>query len=116
MTAEGFAARDEALDALRSTAWRALALRAGRYVATRQAEFTTDDIWLLLDRYGVGPPHEPRAMGPVMLRLVADGVCRQTGRRQPTVRVVAHAHPQPVYESLIYGQRYERLVEAVGAP
>lgn len=98
------AAKDEAVQRVERHArpeWLRCALLAVYDVARYRAEFTTDAVWALLDARDVPPPHEPRAMGPVMKRAVNLGYCAQTDRVRPSVRVVNHGRPIAVYRSLV---------------
>jgi hypothetical protein len=99
------AAKKEAMQrvaANASVSWLSAAKHAGVLVARRRAEFTTDPIWKVLELQGVQPPHEPRAMGPVMDALVKSGICVKTDRVRPSVRPECHRRPLTVYRSLLY--------------
>ena len=74
--------------------WMERALLAVRYVSHREPYFTTDDIWA-----EVGSPPEPRAMGAVMRRAAAKGLCRPTERYRHSTRVECHARPVRVWEA-----------------
>lgn len=65
-----------------------------RWAHDRPDGFTTDLVWNELEMRGV-PCREPRALGPVVMRLSRKGVIRQTGRTVPSVR--RHASPIPVW-------------------
>lgn len=66
-----------------ATRLMAAAYRAVLAVADRLADFTSDDIWPLLERSGEST-HEPAALGPVMLRAAKDGMIEQTGEMRQT--------------------------------
>lgn len=82
-------------------AWLASAREAVLVTARAVEEFTTDRVWWQLDRWGVPPPREPRAMGAVMRGAVAAGVVRGTDRVVKTSRPEAHKRPIPVWRSLV---------------
>lgn len=110
-------ARDQAVqrvDDNADAAWKDLAYRAVRFVALSHERFTSDAIWAALDSHPEHvPPREPRALGPVILRAVRDGLiryasCEHCGTSKVTTagrRAHGNATDVPVYESLIYGQR-----------
>jgi hypothetical protein len=56
--------------------------------------FTGDDVWFTLDRRGVVYPHEPRALGPIIMRVYRAGLIEPTGRFLRTARPSAHRSPQ----------------------
>lgn len=103
--AEGRARRDEAVSRVEqhtSASWRKSAEAAAAQVAVEQPELTTDDVWEVLKREGVEGPHEPRAMGPVMLALARQNVIVATPHFTTTARPVAHAAPIRIWRSLVY--------------
>ena len=86
-----------------------LALRAVAYVAQRQDSFISDDVWdALASAYPDVTTHEHRAMGAVMRRAVAEGVCalascehcRTTKVMTTGRRAHGNATDMPVYRSL----------------
>jgi hypothetical protein len=91
------------VDAHADPEWKAAAEAAGRRIAARQPEFTTDDVWAALDREGVPKPRERRAMGPVMMALRRDKIIAATNRFDTTERPIAHAANVRIWRSLIYG-------------
>jgi hypothetical protein len=78
--------------------WWTAAIDAIRSVAGTAATFTTDEVWTVLDRRGVGGPPEPRAMGAAMRQAQRDGLCRPTDRVVPSVRPDCHRRPVRVWE------------------
>ena len=66
----------------------------------RGGEFTTDAIWAVLNRWGVEPPAEHRAMGAVMKRVPKLGLAVPTDRTRKSTRVVNHACPLRVWRIL----------------
>lgn len=67
--------------------WMARAEAAVMQVARTKAQFTTDDVWLVLDK-----PREPRALGPVLHRLARAGILENVGF-QKTVQASRHRAP-----------------------
>ena len=86
----------ERVDANMEKDWAALVEAAIMLVASRQPEFTTDDVWDELD--GAIEPHERRAMGAVMLRVARKGVIAATDRTRPSARAVCHANPKRIWK------------------
>lgn len=97
-------ARDEAIERVDGNAdpdWKDAAYDAALRVATRSDRLTSDDVW---DELVKGPDvatHEPRAMGPVMLRLRKDGVIHPTDIFVKSSSPRGHGHPARVWESRI---------------
>ena len=85
-----------------STQWNKLAWEALKSVATETAEFTTDDLWAILDRYPNITTHEPRAMGAIMRKGVKHRWIEKTGRYIETARPIAHKKPIAVWRSLAF--------------
>ncbi len=97
---DGEQARDEAMrqaEAAANEVWKSQAGQAILQVCQKNRTFTTDDVWKL-----VGPPREPRAMGPMMSNAVRSEWCMPTDRTQKSTRVACHARPIRVYRSRIY--------------
>jgi hypothetical protein len=63
----------------------------------RGREFTTDDIWQLLDGWGI-TTHENRALGSVMQSASRKGLITNTYRTQKTVRPSNHSRPITIWE------------------
>lgn len=107
MTQESFwdarAARDDALERVSrpTPEWRAIAYLFLESLASRRPRLTSEMLWAYLLSRGVPMPPEPRAMGPVMLKAVRDGMLRPLDY-VPGRRVSAHGRPVREYESLIF--------------
>jgi hypothetical protein len=102
---ESIRRRDEAMgraDDHASPTFKAAALQAIRYVALRREAMTTDPVWRVLQTWGVAMPHEPRALGPLMLSAVRYGWLRKTDRTRNSVLPDCHGRPKAVYVSLLY--------------
>ncbi|MBO4228157.1 hypothetical protein [Bradyrhizobium neotropicale] len=108
--AEAAAAKAAGMDQVEANTraeWLELMLELVRLTCLAHARFTMDDP---MDRHlaieGNKPwTHEPRAMGPVMLRAAKLGWCRKANVASvPSRRRSLHASPRAVWESLIHGQ------------
>lgn len=88
--------------------WLLAARRACAHVCERQDFFTADDVAALLDRWGVPPTHEPRAMGAVLRWAKSARLCEPTGEYKPTVRPQGHQAPKRVWRSLLIGGSDDR--------
>jgi hypothetical protein len=96
-------ARDEAVARVEEHAsadWLAAAATAVGMLAMFYPEFTTDDVWECLVE--VEATHEPRALGPVMMKAARRGLIRKTDRVQNSRRPQCHARPVAVWSSLIH--------------
>lgn len=81
--------------------WYAKALAAVHAVCLRLAEFTSDDVWMQLEKDGVSMLAEKRkrAMGSVMRDAAARGWCTKTDRTRPTLHAKAHRRPVAIWNS-----------------
>ena len=93
-------ARDEAIAnvSVTSVPWRTVAYEALLAVAEAQETVTSDDVWQELERRDIPRPAEGRAMGPVMMQGVRDGVIVPNGYTQGT-NPKHHADVMRVYRS-----------------
>lgn len=98
---EGRDARDEAIARVseNTLAWRTVAFEALEAVCYRQVTVTSDDVWAELEALSIPRPDEARAMGPVMLRGVKQGLMVPQGFTQGT-NPRHHADVMRVYRSL----------------
>jgi hypothetical protein len=91
------AARDEQMArAYADPEWKEQVRRAIWHLATTigrrhhspnpTGEFTTDDVWDLLERRGIAAPTEPRAIGPVIAKALRAKAIEDTGRMAKSVR------------------------------
>jgi hypothetical protein len=94
-------ARNEAMRRVEDAAddvWKTTCSVAIAVVAARNTErFTTDEVWNLLDAWGVKPPREPRIMGPMITRAIKRGLIEPTGERVNSTLVRGHARPVRVF-------------------
>lgn len=90
----------ERVSAAADPQWQKDVRVAIQVVARRGVEFTTDEVWGLLDAWGIPRPREPRAMGPAMTAAVDDRVIKRTGGYKHSTRPEAHANPKPQYEAV----------------
>lgn len=92
--------RDEALARVEENAdqdWCIAAQLAFYEVIAAYPEFTTDHVWAVLKEWQVGSPREPRAMGPIVMRLVKEGAMEATGAYRKSTRPECNARPIAVY-------------------
>jgi hypothetical protein len=97
-------AREEAIKQVEEHAdaeWLGLAVRAIRYTAKHQSYFTTDDVWDLMETYGIKGPREPRAMAVAIRRAQDEGIIRRTDDYTSSNRKESHARPKRVWSSRI---------------
>lgn len=95
------AARDDAVarvDVGADPDWKGVAYSAV-VEASLSGTFTTDDVWRVLDGWGVPRPREPRALAPVMLRAKKAGLISPTSEFRNSDRVVCHANPKRVWRA-----------------
>ena len=78
--------------------WREEAFKSADRVMRRLEVFTTDDIWIDLDKRGIQAPHEPRAMGPVARMLVRSGEVEWTGAYSQSVIPRGHGRTVKMYK------------------
>jgi len=101
----GAVARDEALDRVEQAAddqWKDVAIRAVRWLAGMHTEFTTDAVWAAIEHYHpTAQTHEPRAMGPIMMRAKSLKYCEPTDRTVLSTRTQNHRRPIRVWKSTL---------------
>ena len=97
--AEGRAKRDGGMENVtRGTdeAWaRATAIFIRDYCRRHEKMFC-DDLWAA----GLPVPREARALGPIIMNAVRDGVIRRSGRVRPSIH--SNMTPKPVWISLLW--------------
>jgi hypothetical protein len=76
--------------------WMEHARKVVLLVAKRMRSFTTDDVWDALQKAKRPTTHDPRALGPIMRTLHAEGLILNTRTFVPSRR--RHATPIPVWE------------------
>lgn len=98
--------RDEAVDRVEQharKAWLDAAYDAVERICRLRGPggtFTTDAVWAVLEKQATPPPHEPRAMGPVMRRAVHERLVTVTGRFSMSTMGRNHRRPVRIYEVL----------------
>lgn len=103
---EGQRQRDEAIRRVglaASDTWKAVALDALNTVAGHGRDFTSDDVWEVLDKWNVSPPQEKRAMGAIFQRARSLGIATPTEQFIPTARPQAHCAPIRVWRGGEHG-------------
>lgn len=78
--------------------WLTAANATVRRLAFTHDEFTTDDVWAVLDRLPVDT-HERRALAAVMRRAARRGLIATTDRYTPSQRTACHGRPVRVWRS-----------------
>ncbi len=76
-------------------AWKAASII--REVASKNPEFTTDDLW----EAGLEAPEEPRALGSAMVKAAKNGAIVATDRMKASNRAVCRSRPVRVWRSLV---------------
>lgn len=82
------------------TAWAAQTLDIIKQIATDTFDFTTDDIWQALAETSLPTPHEPRALGALMLTAQRAGLIAPTDRYRQSQRPKCHARPIRVWQAV----------------
>lgn len=96
---EALAARDAALERVEAAAdadWKFRANAAVLYVCMYFPEFTSEDVWSVLDK-----PREPRALGPILKWFAREHYCEPIGWVECGM-VSRHGTAVRKYRSLIY--------------
>ncbi len=65
-------------------------------------QFTSDDVWFILESAGIMALDHPNAMGAQFLAASRAQIIKATGRVQKSVRTGAHRRNIQVWESLIF--------------
>ena len=68
-------------------------------VARTSFDFTTDDIWEQLKTSPLPTPHEPRALGAVMIAVQRCGIITATEKYRQSTRPECHARPIRVWQA-----------------
>ena len=63
--------------------WKLAAAQAITKCARELPEFTADEVWIELAKWGVPPPKTPAALGPCFLEAKRHNVIVDTGRFRP---------------------------------
>jgi di/tripeptidase len=80
--------------------WKKAALDAVCHIAlNRRIQFTTDEVWELLEQQGIRATHEPRALGAVLRTAQSRGLIKSTGNYRKSVRVECHSRPVMIWEA-----------------
>ena len=101
----GEAKKRDALDRVDQNAnpeWKQEALSAAKRVAQRQTYFTSDDVWIELDRTGTTYTHQPSAMVAVFRRIDSQKIAVATGKHTPSVRTKTHRRQLMVWKSNLF--------------
>ena len=95
-------ARDDAIARAERHAvdgWKTATFGVIRQLAESCASFTTDDVWLALQKLPDVATHEPRALGSMMRQAAKSGWIEPTDRYVNSQRPECHARPVKVWRS-----------------
>ena len=79
--------------------WAAETMLIIKQIATNTFDFTTDDIWQALSETSLPTPHEPRALGALMIAAHRAGLIAPTDRYRQSKRPECHARPIRVWQA-----------------
>ena len=79
--------------------WAAQTMLIIKQIATNTFDFTTDDIWEQLKTSPLPTPHEPRALGAVMIAVQRCGIITATDKYRQSTRPECHARPIRVWQA-----------------
>lgn len=80
--------------------WAKQTLDIIKQIATNTFDFTTDDIWQALSQASLPTPHEPRALGALMIAAQRSGLIAPTDRYRQSQRPQCHARPIRVWQAV----------------
>jgi hypothetical protein len=78
--------------------WVAKANQALDVVIKNTTQFTTDQVWEILDSWQVPRPHSPSAMGSIMRNAAKAKRIKKTGRFIPSAQSTNHQRDVAVWE------------------
>ena len=96
-------ARDKAIEQVEANAnpdWKKHAYTAIEHLARMRPQFTTDDVWQYMADRDIVAPHEPRALGAIMVAAAKAGLIAPTDRYTPSARPECHRRPIKIWRSL----------------
>lgn len=88
-------------DAGANETWKEAALKTVELLARSREIVTSDAVVTAMENLPVRT-HEPRALGPIMLRARKMGLIEKTNEFIPTERDTAHGSPMRVWKSKVY--------------
>lgn len=92
----------ECVDANADRAWKEVAYDCVVNVAHHCEQFTTDEVLNELAKHPEVSTHEPRALGPVMMRAARENVIAVTDRFVKSEAISRHRAHKQVWRSLLY--------------
>ena len=98
---DAYAARDAAIDQVNrhaDDAWKQTCETVVLHLARMRVTFTADDVWAHLAKHCDVSTHEPRALGAIFNKLMAEHKIRKTGEYIPSKR--RRAAPIPVWTAI----------------
>jgi hypothetical protein len=78
--------------------WKDAACRAVAHLCKDRDYITSEDVWRVLKSWQIPPPREPRAMGPVLTKMVARKVIEPTGNYRQSSLPQQNARPLMIYK------------------
>jgi hypothetical protein len=96
-------ARDKAITQVATNTdptWATETMLIIKQIATNTFDFTTDDIWQQLSETSLPTPHEPRALGALMIAAQRAGLITPTDRYRQSKRPECHARPIRVWQAV----------------
>ena len=100
MTTPNYEGKTQGMNAAEAGApeeWKLQAIAAVQLASEMNDEFTTDEVWAILEQNGYDRPPTPAAMGPVMRRACREHLIRKTGRYRVSVQHTNHAREVAVW-------------------
>lgn len=94
-------------------AWKTATFGVIRQLAESCASFTTDDVWLALQKLPDVATHEPRALGSMMRQAAKSGWIEPTDRYVNSQRPECHARPVKVWRSRLRKQDFQTVLTDV---
>lgn len=92
--------------------WKKIASDAVRQCALQRSEFTTDDVWDIINKTGI-TTSENRAMGAIMQSASRSGMLKATPTFIMSKRATKHKSPTRVWQSMIYSPNGRNELENV---
>ena len=96
--------KNEAIDRVEENAseqWKKTALKAVKWRAKKGVPFTTDEVWADLEGARIEPPREPRAMGAIMRKAVAEKIIVATDKTRVSQKGTNNKRPVRVWSPLL---------------
>jgi len=79
--------------------WVTAAKTAVRKIAEEKPFFTSDDVWIELERVDAPATHNPAAMGSIMKWVASSKLGEATGKHKPSIRTSTHKRQLMIWKS-----------------